>query len=194
MSEYLLAHRFSGGLLSSTTAHPSCKPFTRIYTLLLGMLYSQKCRSYSPPRSRSGTAHPSSSWCREAQVAAASHAWRGHPTDSHMCWQEEIMMSEVLNLVLLFSLFFKKRIFFAGRNVDISTPKRGSDSLWLDQISLRHPWDVIATTASPQLSLKTFCNLPRCTHLTSQWTFCHVFQHGKKQPKSKVYIVSIDCM
>lgn len=146
------------------------------------MLYSQKCRSCSPPRSRSGTAHPSSSWCREVQVAGASHAWRGHPTDSHMCCQDEIMMSEVLNLLLLFS---RKGYFFAGRNVDVSTPTRGSDSLWLDQISFRHLWDVIATTASPQLSFKTFCNLPQCTPLTSPWTFWHVFQHGKNNQSQK---------
>lgn len=98
---FTLAHlctpvKVSRGLLPSTTAHPSCKAFSRTSTPLFGLLYSQRCRSYSPPRSRSGTAHPSSSWCQEVREAAASRAWRGHPAGSRMCCQERTVMSEVL--------------------------------------------------------------------------------------------------
>lgn len=50
--------------------------------------YSLKCRSCSPLRSQTDTAHPLSSWCQEVQEAVASRAWRGHPRDSRMCCQE----------------------------------------------------------------------------------------------------------
>lgn len=141
-----------------STWPPGEGPFTRIPALPFGMLYSQRCRSYSPPRSRSGTAHPSSSWCREVREAAASRAWRGRPTDSHTCCQQMIEMSAVLHLSLFFSHFshFQKRSFFPpeGHN-DVSTrtsPTR-SDSLWMDWIRVRHPVGVTAAAASPQCSL-----------------------------------------
>lgn len=123
------------GPLPSTTAHPSCKAFSRTSTPHFGLLYSQRCRSYSPPRSRSGTAHPSSSWCREVREAAASRAWRGHPADSRMCCQERTVMSEVLPwqtlFFLLLSLIFKIFFFFF---LQIWTSKTPSDLLWVDKI------------------------------------------------------------
>lgn len=107
-----------------TAAINHSKALSRISTLLFGLLYSQRCRSYSPPRSRSGTAHPSSSWCREVREAAASRAWRDHPADSRTCCQERTVMSEVLPwqtcgyffIVIHFLGFF----FFADRNIDVS--------------------------------------------------------------------------
>lgn len=113
------------------------------------MLYSQKCRSYSPPRSRSGTAHPSSSWCQEVREAAASRAWRGRPADSHMCCQEMIEMSVVLHLSLIFSFFSPE----GNNDVSTRTSPTRSDSLGMDWIRVRHPWGVTAAAASPQYSL-----------------------------------------
>lgn len=95
-------------------------PFTRIPALPFGTLYSQKCRSYSPPRSRSGTAHPSSSWCQEVREAAASRAWRGRPADSHMCCQEMIEMSVVSHSSLFFSFF----CFFPQRETTMFPPEQ----------------------------------------------------------------------
>lgn len=141
--------RFENDLLTLSTWPPGEGPFPRIPALPLGMLYSQKCRSCSPPRSQSGTARPSSSWCQEVREAAASRAWRGRPADSHKCCQEKIEMSVVSHLSLFFSFFSRE-----GNN-DVSTrtnPTR-SDSLWMDWIRVRHPWGVTAAAASPQSSL-----------------------------------------
>lgn len=144
------------------TAQPSGKPFIRIPTLLLGMLYSPRCRSCSPPRSRSGTAHPSSNWFQEVREAAASRAWRGHPTDSHMFCQEMISMSVVLHYFLLFSPLFshfpRKRSFFLQMGNMMFPPKQARhDRIHFDWIEFDFGIPEVPFT-SIFSKLFSFCN------------------------------------
>lgn len=193
---FTLAHlctpvRVSRGLLPSTSPHPSCKAFGSS-TPLFCLVYSQRCRSYSPPRSRSGIAHPSSSWCREVREAAASRAWRGHPTDSRTCCQEKD--SDVRGVAMTNLKLIRYCHSFSRTGVFSSTTT--SDLLLVDHFfPPPHSWIVTAAAAShsPTTTLSKSAAI-YCTALsylvTMDWIFCHIFQL-KKKPKS-LYCARID--